>query len=100
MWSVALAQHDKVFQVFDPAQKKIYHRKAIRRINDTSHVYCIVHTQTKEQIVKVGFGEENKKDTLEKQIEAFEIFESLSARIITIETDPNNPENIFVIDDE
>ena len=33
-------------------------------------------------------------------MEAFEIYESLSARIIAIETDPNNSESIFVIDDE
>ena len=62
-----------------------------------SHLYCIVQQKTKESIFRVGIANEEQTD---KQIETFEIFDSLSKRILAIEADPENSDNLFLVDDD
>ena len=80
----------KVFDI-----REVAPRYAIRRINDMSHVYCITESQAKMEIAKVSIP----KDDAE-QLEVTDIFESHSSKIVVIEADPDNPNYLFVINEE
>ena len=49
------------------------------------------------EVAKVALASEEEQD---QSLEITDIFESHSSRIILIEADPNNPEYLFLIDEE
>ena len=60
MWSVSLNQPDRVVSLFDGTARKAAARYAMRRINDTGHIYCIANTSSKSEIVKIGIDNEDQ----------------------------------------
>ena len=97
LWSVSLRTPDRVHSVFDPESVIISPRHAIRRVKDSSSIYCLIETSTKEQVVKVKIGDGYFQ---EQKLQVQEIFDSHASRLLVIEADPENFENIFVVDDE
>ena len=57
LWSVSLRQADRITQVFEGLEEKIQPRHAVRRLDDSGHVYIIIETSSKSEIVKVGLSD-------------------------------------------
>ena len=38
------------------------HRYAVRRMEDSSHVYCIATSNNKDQILKIGLSDKEQED--------------------------------------
>ena len=70
-------------------------RYAVRRINDSAHVYCLVKAQNKEQIVRIEMGEKDGSE----MIKIVEIFEIHNSKLLVIEPDPQNARHLFVVDE-
>ena len=70
-------------------------RLAVRNYMDKSHVYCIASSSSKEAIVKISLNSDSNK-----QIQKVDIYESSSSKILVVEPDPENHNNLFVILDD
>lgn len=100
MWSISLRQADKTSQVFDPNEKLVVPRHAVRRLNDSEHVYCIVESSTDMEVIKISLGSSDASGDSQGKLTLVEVFESHSSKILLVEPDPQDPLNLFLLDDE
>ena len=97
MWSIPLNNPDRFSKVFDSNARKIVPRYAVRRKNDTSHVYCIVETIHSQSVsvVRVSLDQHDGE-----KLRVDNIYEVYSTKIVLIEPDPDNSKQLFVLEDD
>ena len=84
----------KMESVFDDSRKSVP-MHAVRRPGDHNQLYVTMQSTMKSAVIRLRMNDEDPDNLMTS-----EIFDSGSAKIILLEPDPSNQDNVLVVDEE